>query len=108
MTAADETLVARRAGAMCIAAGAHGEPCADWPCDRHFALARRLLGIPVPAPASNPAAGGPPAPAGAGFDGAADRDRRSVAAPPSAESNRPGTLNPRAAVTGHRYGPQGA
>ena len=60
MTATAETLVARRAGAMCIAAGRHGDS-AEWPCDRHLTLARWLLGVP------------------------------------SAESNRPGTLNPRAA-----------
>lgn len=47
MTAAAETLVARRAGAMCIAAGRHGDG-GEWPCDRHLALARWLLGVPHP------------------------------------------------------------
>ena len=70
MTAADETLVARRAGAMCIAAGRHGD-AGEWPCDRHLALARWLLGVPSSAVAP--------------------------AVPPHHTDHRPGTLNPRAA-----------
>ena len=64
-------LVARRAGAMCIAAGRHGDS-AEWPCDRHLAQARWLLGVTssAVAPASFGVA---PQPRTEGASGAAGR-----------------------------------
>ena len=100
---ADEILVARRAGAMCIYAGRHGD-FAEWPCDHHLALARWLLGVPssAVAPTSFSVA---PQPCAEEVDGAAGLLESGI--PSTAKSqaggsvpqtdNRPGLLTPRAA-----------
>lgn len=87
LTTATQADIARRAGAMCIAAEPH-EDKTEWPCGKHLAEAARQLSIHPSALASSPAAGGSPASAGAGFDGAAGpcagtAARPGLAAPPS-------------------------
>ncbi len=99
---ATEADIARRAGALCIVSEPH-EDKTDWPCKRHLAEAARQLGITLPAPASMSVTGSA---AGALIDGAAGV--RAPVVPTSGQgaggstpnSNRPGTLNPRAAECG--------
>lgn len=83
------TQVYMRAGALCIAAEPHPE-ITDWPCRKHVEEAARQLNVPVPAPALASVTGPT---AGALVSGAADRDRRSVSAPPSVEDNRCPAVN---------------
>ncbi len=88
----------RRAAAQCIVAEPHRDADETPPCDRHLLDASRQLAIPAPhlsAPASSPAASGPP-PAGAGLDGGPGRVLRPPARPSQdgastlQTNNRPG------------------
>lgn len=109
---ATEADIARRAGAMCIAAEPH-EDKTEWPCARHKAEAARQLGIHSSAPASSLVVSGSAA-TGTGFDGAAGvrvpvvpASGQGAGGSTSQTDNRPGTLNPRPAYRPNDLGQTG-
>lgn len=90
---ATEADIARRAGAMCIAAEPH-EDKTEWPCRKHLAEAARQFSIHPSALALAGVTDGPAsivAPA-SGAAGQVPAVPASVA-PPSVKSNRPPALN---------------
>lgn len=90
------TDVARRAGAICLAAEPHAGRNEQWPCDEHLAEAARQLSA-----SASIAPGGSPTSAGA-IDGAPGVERPPACAGGSTlqTGNRPRTVNPRAAESG--------
>ena len=94
--------LARRAGALCLAAEPHAD---EWPCTHHRHEAARQLS----AVASTLATGGL-ASAGAGVDGATGPCAPAGPGPvaPPSEKSPPRASHTQGGGTGHRYGPQGA